>query len=368
MCIKSVCSIKNTVEEATEDIKRQLNKINPRVVIFFSTSCFDKEKVSSLMKEKFKSADVFGCTTSGELISGKMLKNSIVAMALTSNVIEDVKVEIVGNLNDKKEVVKAFKKFDEYYGEPVSKADYSKYLGIVLIDGLSKAEETIMDKISDLTNHLFIGGSAGDDLKFDKTYVFVNGKVYNNAAVLALLKPRTGFDIIKTQSFKVMGKSLVATKVNEKNREVIEFNNMPAVKAYAQALGVPEDKAANYFMSNPLGLVADGEIYVRSPQQFKGTNMLFYCNILEGMEVSLLQATNIVEDTKTAVANKLKEMGKVSGIINFHCILRTLELEQKNQTADYGKIFTDVPTIGFSTYGEEYLGHINQTSTMLVFK
>ena len=77
---------------------------------------------------------------------------------------------------------------------------------------------------------------------------------------------------------------------------------------------------------------------------------------------------NIIIDTKQAIENKIAEMGTVSGIINFHCILRTLELEQKNQTEAYGKIFSDIPTIGFSTYGEEYIGHMNQTSTMLVFK
>ena len=368
MCIKSVFSVKSIVEEAIEDIKLQLKTIDPRVIIFFSSSCFDHEKVSHLMKENFKSSDVFGCSTSGEIVNGKMLKNSIVAMALSSDTIENVKVEVIENLNDGNEVKRAFENFDEFYGESISNSDYSKYLGLVLIDGLSRAEERIMDNIGDLTNHLFIGGSAGDDLKFDKTYVFANGRTYSNAALLAVLKPLTAFDIVKTQSFKDLGKKLIATKVNEQTREIIEFNNMPAVKAYAQAVGVPEDKATNYFMSNPVGLVVDGDIYVRSPQQIKGNSMIFYCNILEGTEVSLLESTNIVEDTKNAINNKTEEMGGISGIINFHCILRTLELEQKNQTNNYGNIFSDVPTIGFSTYGEEYLGHINQTSTMLVFK
>jgi len=368
MGIKSVYSDKSTVEEAVKDIKLQLKTINPRVVIFFSSSCFDKEKVSHLMKENFKSSDIFGCTTSGEIVSGKMLKNSIVAMALSSDIIEDIKVEVVGNLNDKNEVKKVFAKFENYYGESISKADYSKYLGIVLFDGLSGKEEAIMDIIGDLSYHLFIGGSAGDDLKFEKTYVFANGKTYSNTALLVLLKPKATFDIIKTQSFKVLDKKLVATKVNVKNREIIEFNNIPAIKAYAQAIGVLEETATNYFMSNPVGLIINGDIFVRSPQQTKGNSIIFYCNILEGMEVSLLESTNIVEDTKNAINAKITELGGLSGIINFHCILRTLELEQQNQTKEYGKIFSDIPTIGFSTYGEEYLGHINQTSTMLVFK
>jgi hypothetical protein len=86
------------------------------------------------------------------------------------------------------------------------------------------------------------------------------------------------------------------------------------------------------------------------------------------MKLYLLESTDIVVDTKRSVKNKAAKMGKLSGIINFHCILRTLELESKGMTDDYGKIFSDIPTIGFSTYGEEFIGHINQTSTMLVFK
>ena len=46
---------------------------------------------------------------------------------------------------------------------------------------------------------------------------------------------------------------------------------------------------------------------------------------------------------------------------------RALPVEEKQQCDAYGALFAEVPTIGFSTYGESYIGHINQTSTMLVF-
>jgi len=93
--------------------------------------------------------------------------------------------------------------------------------------------------------------------------------------------------------------------------------------------------------------------------------MIFYCNIKEGAELSLLESTDIVNDTEKALKEKISN--NPAAVINFNCILRTLELEQKKQTEAYGKIFT-TPTIGFSTYGEEFLGHINQTATMLIIK
>ena len=68
------------------------------------------------------------------------------------------------------------------------------------------------------------------------------------------------------------------------------------------------------------------------------------------------------------LAAKVRELGSVSAIVNFNCMFRTLELQSKNQTDDYGKLFADIPTIGLSTYGESYIGHMNQTATMLLFK
>ena len=141
-----------------------------------------------------------------------MLDNSVVVMALDSEVINDVKIEVVENISNTPDISSAFKSFEEYYNQSMAEMDFTKYVGMILIDGLSLSEEKVMDKIGDLTDVTFIGGSAGDDLKFEKTYVYANGKCYSNAVVLALMEPKNGFDIIKTQSFKSLNKKLNASR------------------------------------------------------------------------------------------------------------------------------------------------------------
>jgi len=368
MAIKSVYSMETTPERTAADLAVKLSGFSPRFIIFFASSKYDPDDLAVAMQKQFEQADIIGSTTAGEITTGKMLKNSVVAMAFDTDAMEDVCVGVVKNLKTENQVPQVFAAFEKHTGQEMMQLDIAKYVGIVLIDGLSVSEEKIMEKIGALSDITFIGGSAGDDLNFERTYVFAEGKAYTNAAVLALLKPKAGFSVVKTQSFRDRKKILKATRVDEAKRTVFEFDGEPARQAYAKALGVPAEEADTEFMSHPLGLMVDAEPFVRSPQQIQDNAMIFYCNIKEGMELHLLESMDIVQDTQSVIQTKKKEMGNISGLLNFHCILRTLELEQRNQMEDYGKIFADIPTIGFSTYGEAYLGHINQTSTMLLFE
>ena len=170
-------------------------------------------------------AEVFGCSTAGEIVSGKVLKKAIVAMAFDAGTISDIKVEVAQNIKEGADIKGIFNDFEQYFSLPTNKMSPSEYVGLILIDGLSCAEEKIMDTVGDLTNVVFVGGSAGDDLNFSATYVYANSQAYTNAAVLALMKPVVGFDFIKTQSFRTLDRRLVATKVNESAREILEFNH-----------------------------------------------------------------------------------------------------------------------------------------------
>jgi hypothetical protein len=369
MNIVTAYSTKDTIEDVTKDINEQLGFFDTELLIFFASSKFDHDAISKSMQETFPVSLVFGCSTAGEIISGKMLNNSVVAMAFNAQAVKDAKIEVIEDVNNESQLKKAFASFENYFKVPMAGMDPQKYVGIILVDGLSGAEEALIERIGDFTNVIFIGGSAGDDLKFKSTYVYANGKSYSNAAVLAVLKPGTDFTFIKTQSFRDLGKTLEVTRAEPERREVIDFNGKPAAIAYAEAVGTSVEEASEHFMHNPLGLIIEDEPYVRSPQQIINNNsMTFYCSVGEGMELSLLESSDIIEDTRNALKVAKDELGTISGIINFNCILRTLELNQKNLAVDYGNLFSFTPTIGFSTYGEQYIGHINQTATMLAFK
>lgn len=71
----------NPIEkEAVLDIKSQLIGCSVKLLVFFASPSFDQDKLSSLVQEAFEDSIVFGCSTAGEIVSGELLKNSVVAI------------------------------------------------------------------------------------------------------------------------------------------------------------------------------------------------------------------------------------------------------------------------------------------------
>jgi hypothetical protein len=367
MSVATAYSTSSDPAIAAAEVASGIGAMEPKLVVYFASPSIDPEALATALTEVFPRSEVMGCTTAGEIASGRMLKGSVVAMALDAGHVADVDVAVVRNLKAGPKVGAVMAAFSDHFDLPVADMDIGEYVGLVLVDGMSGAEEALMSKVGDATNVEFVGGSAGDDLAFCKTWVASAGVAYEDAAVIALLKPAVPFEVVKTQSFRGLGKTLVATSCDVGARTVMEFDGKPAAVAYAEALGVEPAEVEHKFQSNPVGLMMEGEPYVRSPQRASDGSMVFYCNVLEGMKLELLESTDIVADTRDALAGARADLGGLSALINFNCILRTLELEEKGLMQQYADVFADVPTVGFSTYGEEYMGHINQTATMLAF-
>jgi hypothetical protein len=356
----------NDTAEAVKNIREQLSDIDACMVLYFASPSYPVAIISKEMADAFPGIHTVGCTASGEMITGKMGQDSIVAMAWPKASLKFLKIEVLEDIQNNMNVVaKAFQSFEESLGKPMSQLDPAQYAGMIMIDGLSGCEEKLNDQLGNLTNVPFVGGSASDNFIFQNTWLFVDGKAYTNAAILLLMEPANGYAILKTQSFTTTSKKLTPTQVDEKRRMVIRFDGKPATEAFAGVLGISVDELKNTLVEYPLGLVFDEHnFFVRSPMKIEGTSIIFYCSVKEGLELTVLRSDDIVTATRT----DLQKCGKLQAIVDFNCCLRTSELSRNNQLKEYSEIFGIVPAIGFATYGESYIGHINQTSTMLLIK
>jgi hypothetical protein len=327
----------------------------PTFILYFHSSGFDADVVGAMLSVAYPGIPALGCSTAGEIATGIMMDGGLVVASFDADEIPHAEVVAIEGDDVKGALTALTDRF--------AHVDFSTHVGLILLDGLSGKEEALMESLGDSTDLIFVGGSAGDDLKFVKTDLAVNGHITTASGVMALLHVPAGFDLIKTQSFSTTDKTLTPTRVDRKTRAVLEFDGKPAAKAYAEAVGaISAESAANAFMTNPLGLMAEDEPFVRSPQRIDGEKLHFYCSVYEGVELAVLRGQDMVADTKNALAKS-----QFRSLIVFNCILRTLDLKSQGKTEAYGKLFTK-QTIGFSTYGEAYLGHINQTATMLALR
>lgn len=356
---------------AARELKEAVGGARGGLFVYFASTAYQPEAMSWAVKSEFQLCKVIGCTTAGELSPRGLTKNSVVGLYLPPSYASGVELAVVTELSKGVAgATKAVRYLAGQFGEESLSLDTERYVGIVLADGLSGGEEQLMVALGGVTDALFIGGSAGDDLKFKKTWVFCEDKAYSDAAVLALLKLKVPYTIAKTQSFSMRETTLEATRVDPAERTVHEFDGKPAVEAYAAALGIaPEELDQEAMTSHPLGLAVGDEPYVRSPQQIlDNSGVKFYCRVDEGSKLHLLDNTDIPGDTERDVAEAETSLGRpIGAMLVFNCILRHLELESRGIVAPFVNSLGERTFAGFSTYGEQYIGHINQTATILCF-
>lgn len=356
-------------KEAVDAVVSSINQSDVKFVIFFASSKYDFALVSKSMKEAFKSAEVIGCTTAGEIGPQGFVDGTLVAMSIAADdftpstaVIKDIKQRAMLSKN---EVINAFTKTGMDVNDPnVSK----KGFGIVLIDGLQAAEEKVMSVFSLVFKEFpILGGSAGDDLKFKETFVSANGEVYTNAAVVTFIKTNKKIYPYKENIYVPTEKELKVTKVDLEGRVVYEFNNAPAVDEYAAALDVTKDKVPACFNSHPLGRQFADNIWIASPYQIVDEGMRFYAQIMPNSVVKLLKAIDPVSEAKRTVENIKANLPGVKGIIGFNCILRYLQFKDENICGPvYNELSKLGEVIGFSTYGEQYFKYqVSQTLTLV---
>ncbi len=353
----------------SRDMARQASEalagFQPKLMLFFASGIYSQPEAA--LKEAFPGVEIIGSSSHSEYCNSQFTDGAVSIMAMDSGSVEDVCVRVVENIAGGPDLRGVLEDMHNYFGgvDQVLN-DYESYVGLVMFESGAKSEEIFMDRLGTVTDLLFVGGSSSA-AEGCESLVFANGRSYAGAAVLAILKTVNGYDVLKTQSAHIFSeRRLLVTKSDMKNRILYEFDGRPCGEVYAEVLGVPLEKISDYFVSNPLGVVADGEIFVRTFNQIQDGGITLHCGLPEGTEINVLEIGRIVDDTKKALDEALTY--EPAGLINFNCLYRTLEIQKENVVTPYCELFGRCPSIGFSTNGEAFFGHINETSTILVIK
>jgi hypothetical protein len=347
----------------------------PVAVTFFSSHLHDGAAISRALQARFPSAQVIGCTTAGEFTQRTHGVSGVSALALgegTAVRASAALLDLTGHRSLAAAMEEATSQLSKGMGTSIRKLDPARHVGLALIEGLKMREEQINEALGNAAPTLsFVGGSAGDGLEFKQTRVFVNGQQADDGAALMVLETSAPFTVVKSCSFESSGRVFKVTSADEANRVVYELDGLPVLSAYARAVNTdPARLDSTVFMSHPVGLLINNEPWIRSPMRvLPDGGLKFYCKIAAGMNVHLLNSTHLVEASREALEEAAKTLGRpVRGGLAFNCILRRLEIDAKPELeAPFYGLFEGKEIAGFHTYGESWLGHINQTLTALLF-
>ncbi|WP_160676117.1 FIST N-terminal domain-containing protein [Clostridium sp. C8-1-8] len=240
--------------------------------------------------------------------------------------------------------------------------------GLLLCDGLTGMEETILTTLYFIDDHFkIIGGSAGDDLKFNETFVFIGSKRVHSVMIFFNLKSKV--HILKENIYVPTGNRLLVTESDAMTRTVKSFNRSPASTEYAKALNIRESDLPNYFMNNPLGKLYKDEIIIASPMKVNADKSItFYCQLMANTFVEILQPIEPI----TQIRSTLKSIPFTpSFMLAINCILRSLKFQQESLWKNVDKELLSFcsNTAGFISYGEQfYKAHANQTMVILAIE
>jgi hypothetical protein len=246
-----------------------------------------------------------------------------------------------------------------------------KRLGLIFADGLAKQEDLLVSTLETVLEDLPIfGGSAGDLLRFEQTHVLHDGAAHCNAALLLIIETDLPFASIGFDHFLPGDTQIVITRADPEARMVFEINGAPAAAEYARLVGCDvADLSPQIFAENPLLVNFNGHHYVRAISGADAHGALsFLAAIDDGLIMTLGQGKEILWTLQTGLDIRDASNSRPDFILGFDCVLRRLEIEQKQLGIKASDILKRERVFGFNTYGEQYCGvHMNQTFVGVAF-
>jgi len=318
------------------------------------------KNICGKIKEILPGASIIGTTTAGEIIEGEMIEHETVISFSLFNTTR-IKSKLYQNDNEElcaKRIVEDLISHD------------TKAL-ILFSDGLQSNGEEIIKQIAMRSPQIIIaGGRAGDNQRFEKSFVFNERSVAQNGFAAASL---SGDDLIAHNRYifgwESIGKAMVVTKA-DKNR-LFAINDINASEMYEKYLGKEIfDFLPEAGIEFPL-IAKRGDICIaRVPvAKMEDGSLLFAGNLNEGENVRFGFGNIEMVIEKNLENYEYFRSFPIEASYIYSCIGRKALLGDELKS-EFGMLESIAPTVGFFTYGEFFHSQsanelLNITTTVL---
>lgn len=343
------------------------------IVTFFSLN-HDPRALSAALTGAFPGVRITGCSTAGEITPCGMIEGGGIVLIGFPHEGFRIHTGVIEHINEfgverATHVIRKLK--NESAAQRGADHRSDKTFALLMIDGMSNAEETLVAAIHwEMDDVQLVGGSAGDNLAFRRTSLIYDGRPVEQAAILTMIESDFDFRVFKTQNFDPTTVKLVVTAADTENRIVYELNAEPAAIEYASAIGlVPNDLGPFSFASYPLVVKVGGDYFCRSIRNMNSDGSLsFFCAIDEGLVFTVARPHDMIRATTETLDEIEESLGGIDFVIGFDCILRRLDAENRQISRELNELYRRYRVVGFHTYGEQYNAmHLNQTLTGIAF-
>lgn len=339
------------LKEAVRTIK------NPKLLILMSNANQFAAHVEEL-EHLYPGVPSIGCI--GMCYDSEMIEKGVGVVAFTenvtaiANVIEQASVMPVRYIDRLENDIKTIQ------------ASAKDTVCIDLCSGNDAYVLTTMYSVLGKQNIQLVGGTG------DQGKVSVNGRIYEDADVYALVKNHGGrVKVYKENLYRPMnGEHLIASSTERGRYYLGELNGRPAKQVYQEALHIGEKEIATQTFRNPLGKMNGKDMCIISIKEVSGNGLCCFRQVNDSDVLMLLELQDyhkIVDETIQAIR---RHFSQISGIFSINCVFRYLLFSQEKQFDNYLKLMSELGKhAGLVGFGEHYNKQfVNQTMTCVVFE
>lgn len=215
--------------------------------------------------------------------------------------------------------------------------------------------------------NISLAGGTGDAGK-----VSVNGKVYQDAVVYALVRNLGGrVKAYKENIYRPMGDyRFIASRTDRSKYLLGELNGKSAKQVYQDILHVTEKEILTQTFKNPFGKINGDDTCIISIKEVSGNALACFRQVNDSDVLILLELADYKEVVKNTIRQIKSDFSHISGVFSVNCLFRYLLFNENHYMEEYLQEMSTLGShAGLVGYGEHYNNRfVNQSMTCVVFE